>query len=425
MPLICTGKDNTNALLKAWKKLARSLLLGAALVLSCLPTDLQASGEDQILRLIGPQDAFILAGPDNSLLLHKNADKKLIPASTLKLVSALAVMDVLGRDYRFETHIYAAPDNAVTIKGFGDPLLISEIVTDMVAAVRRAARQRNLQIQGLYVDDTYFKKPIVIPGTTPSLQPYDAPVGAFCVNFNTVNYRIVNGSIRSAETQTPLLPYAENLIRRNGSGKGDRIVLSHDNDTIALYGAHLVAYFLIDGKDTTNENLGLRSVNPVTDSRLLVYRSPLVLTDLVHRMMSFSNNFIANQLVIAAGAARYGAPGTLEKAARLLNTYGRQTLGLTDMTIVEGSGISRQNRLTARSLLQVLAEFEPYHTLLRNQGAEYFKTGTLSGVSSRVGYLQRPDGGRYRFVIVMNSPGGSAVRIKRALGDYLRENRYP
>jgi len=402
-----------------------SLLVFTALVLSCLPTDLQASGEDQVLRLIGPQDALILAGPDNSLLLHKNANRKLIPASTLKLVSALAVMDILGQDYRFETHLYAGPQNAVTIKGFGDPLLISEIVTDMVAAVRRAARQRDLQIQRLYVDDTYFTKPIIIPGTTPSIQPYDAPVGAFCVNFNTVDYRIVNGSIRSAEPQTPLLPFAEKLIRRNSNRHADRIVLSHDNEAIALYAAHLVAYFLTGGEGLANESLGLRSVNPATDDRLLVYRSPLVLTDLIQKMMAFSNNFIANQLVIAAGAARYGAPGTLEKAARLLSTYGRQTLGLTDFTIVEGSGISRRNRLTARSLLQVLTEFEPYRTLLRRQGAEYFKTGTLSGVSSRVGYLRRPAGGHYRFAIIMNSPAGSAVRVKRALEDYLMENHFP
>ena len=143
--------------------IAPSLLLGTALVLSCLPPDLLASGEEQVLRLIGPQDAVILAGPDNALLLHKHADEKLIPASTLKLVSALAVMECLGRDYRFETHVYAGPDNAITIKGFGDPLLISEIVTDMVAAVRRAARQRNLQIQRLYVDDSYFKNPSLSP----------------------------------------------------------------------------------------------------------------------------------------------------------------------------------------------------------------------------------------------------------------------
>jgi len=405
--------------------IAGSLLMCTALILSCLPTDLQASGEDQVLRLIGPQDAFILAGPDNSPLLHKNADKKLIPASTLKLVSALAVMDVLGRDYRFETHFYAGPGNAVIIKGFGDPLLISEIVTDMVAALHRAALQRNLQIQRLYVDDTFFQKPIIIPGTAPSVQPYDAPVGAFCVNFNTVDYRIVNGSIHSAEPQTPLLPFAEKLIRRNRNAKGDRIVLSHDNEAIALYGAHLVAYFLTGGDRLAHDRLGLRSVNPATDTRFLVYRSPLVLTGLVQKMMEFSNNFIANQLVIAAGATRYGAPATLEKAVRLLNTYCRETAGLNDFTIVEGSGISRRNRLTARSLLRVLALFEPYHTLLRRQGAEYFKTGTLAGVSSRVGYLRGPAAGLYRFVIIMNSPGGSAVGVKRALGDYLKENHFP
>jgi len=412
-------------LAKLRRCIAAGLLLCGAGALGYLPADLQASGAKQVLRLVGPQDALVLAAPDNTLLLHKNADKQLIPASTLKLLSALAVVDTLGRDYRFETHVYAVPDNAITIKGFGDPLLISEIVADMAAAIRRSAQQHNLQIQRLYIDDTYFKKPIAIPGTAPSNQPYDAPVGAFCVNFNTVNYRILNGSIHSAEPQTPLLPFAEELIRLRGTCKGDRIVLSHDNEAIALYGAHLSAYFLTGYNTAAIADIGLRSVNPDTDTRLLVYRSPLVLTDLVQKMMAYSNNFISNQLVIAAGAARYGAPGTLEKAARLLNDYGRHTLGLTDITIMEGSGISRRNRVTARALLRVLEAFERYHTLLRNQGPEYFKTGTLSGVKSRVGYLRRPAGGLYRFVIIMNSPGGSAVRIKRALGDYLKGNHYP
>lgn len=401
------------------------LVLCCALALGCLSAELQAAGQERVLRLIGAQDALVLAGPDDTILLQKNADTPLIPASTLKLVSALAVMDALGRDHRFETHFYTSTSDAVTIKGFGDPLLVSEIVADMAAAFHAATQHSNIRIRRLYVDDTYFKKPIKIPGTTPSTQPYDAPPGAFCVNFNTVNYRIVDGNIHSAEPQTPLLPFAAQMIRRNHSGTGDRIVLSHDKDAIALYAARLCAHFLTRTNSPVVEQVGLRPVDPAADTRLLVYRSPLRLTDLVQKMMAYSNNFIANQMVIAAGANRYGPPGTLAKGVRMLKAYCRQTLDLQHFTIVEGSGIARQNRMTARSLLRVLTTFEPHRNLLRNQKDEYFKTGTLTGVSSRVGYLRRPAGGFYRFVIMMNTPGRSAVRVKRALGDYLKENHFP
>lgn len=384
-----------------------------------------AVGEKPVLELIGTRDALVLAGPDNRILLQKNARTPLVPASTLKLLSALAVMDALGADYRFETRFYTAGDGAIRVKGFGDPLLISEVVADMAAQVSRAARREGKRIHSLYADDTYFTRPIVIPGVTASSEPYDAPVGALCVNFNTVNYRIEDAKVLSAEPQTPLLPFAEALIRRHGKGPGGRIVLAHDNHAIALYGAHLFAHFLNEHPTANIDRVAMAPANQPAGKRLLVCRSPFSLDQLVEKMMAFSNNFVANQLVIAAGAKKYGAPGTLEKGVRLLEAYGRHTLSIENFTLVEGSGVSRQNRFTALALLRVVAAFEPHHHLLRHKNGEYYKTGTLKGVRARVGYLRRPAGGLYRFVIVSNTPGKSAARIKQALGDYLIRNGYP
>ncbi len=399
-------------------------------VLICLlllfkPVNLPAAGEAQVLRMIGPGDALILASPDHRTLLQKNIHTPLIPASTLKLLSALAVMDTLGRDHRFETRFYAGADGVIRIKGFGDPLLISEIVAEMAIQVFEAARHNGRAISSLLVDDTYFATPIEIPGVMPSSEPYDAPVGAFCVNFNTVNYRVENNTVLSAEPQTPLLPFAESLIRQHGIRGGGRIVLSHANHAIALYGAHLLAYFLAENGAAGIEQVGIASASTSRGSRLLIYRSPFGLTELVKKMMAFSNNFVANQLVIAAGAKKFGAPGTLAKGVRLLESYCLDKLALKAFTLVEGSGISRQNRFTALALLKIVAEFEPYHDLLRYRDGEYFKTGTLKGVRSRVGYIRRPAGGFYRFVIVVNTPGRSAVSINRALTGYLIQNGYP
>ncbi len=396
-----------------------------ALILSGLPPPLHAAGEDRVLQMIGPGDALILAAPDHRIILQKNINTPLIPASTLKLLSALAVMDTLGRKHRFETHFYAGADGAVRIKGFGDPLLISEIVAEMAAQLLKAAHGRDREIRSLLVDDTYFAKPIEIPGVMPSSEPYDAPVGAFCVNFNTVNYRVANNTVLSAEPQTPMIPFAANLIRQNSARGGGRIVLAHDHNAIALYGAYLTGHFLNKNGTSGIESIGMASENTPADTRLLVYRSPLGLTELVKKMMAFSNNFVANQLVIAAGAKKYGPPGTLSKAVRMLESYCHEKLALEAFTLVEGSGISRQNRLTALALLKIVAEFEPYHDLLRHREGEYFKTGTLTGVSSRVGYIRKPGGGLYRFVIVANTPGKSSARIRRILTGYLIQNDYP
>ncbi|PQP32719.1 D-alanyl-D-alanine carboxypeptidase, partial [Desulfobacteraceae bacterium SEEP-SAG10] len=63
-------------------------------------------------------------------------------------------------------------------------------------------------INDLVLDGSYFKDPVLIPGVASTYEPYDAPNGALCVNFNTVNFRRdKNGAYVSAETQTPLLPF--------------------------------------------------------------------------------------------------------------------------------------------------------------------------------------------------------------------------
>jgi D-alanyl-D-alanine carboxypeptidase/D-alanyl-D-alanine-endopeptidase (penicillin-binding protein 4) len=143
--------------------------------------------------------------------------------------------------------------------------------------------------------------------------------------------------------------------------------------------------------------------------RLLVrYASPYVLTDVISRLMEFSNNFIANQLFIAAGIQAYGQPGTLDKGIRASQEYLRKELQIETLQLVEGSGISRDNRLSAMHLDRLLVRFYPYRQLLRRQGNELFKTGTLNGVRSRAGYIEDGKGGSYRFAVIINTPGKTA-----------------
>ena len=77
------------------------------------------------------------------------------------------------------------------------------------------------------------------------------------------------------------------------------------------------------------------------------------------------------------------------------------------------------NTRTGRLSYQVLQEFLPYHYLMRRQGREYYKTGTLNGVSTRAGYIKRTDGKFYRYVIMFNTPGKSTntliLRLLRIL----------
>jgi D-alanyl-D-alanine carboxypeptidase/D-alanyl-D-alanine-endopeptidase (penicillin-binding protein 4) len=66
-------------------------------------------------------------------------------------------------------------------------------------------------------------------------------------------------------------------------------------------------------------------------------------------------------------------------------------------------------------MLRVLDKFKPHHRLMRRKGREFYKTGTLHGVSTRAGYIVSENGGMYRYAVMFNTPGKSAKPIMRKL----------
>ena len=160
-------------------------------------------------------------------------------------------------------------------------------------------------------------------------------------------------------------------------------------------------------------------INDASDRLIFRYVSSSSLAEMVVKLLEHSNNFMTNQLLIATGAKIIGPPGTLAKGVTIASDYAREMLDIDNIAIVEGSGISRDNQISAVEMSQVLREFLPYHYLMRRQGREYYKTGTLYGVSTRAGYIKRTDGKFYRYVIMFNTPGKSTntliLRLLRIL----------
>jgi len=70
---------------------------------------------------------FLLTDKTGKALLSENPNKPLIPASILKIVTSVAAISYLGEEYRYQTHFYYDYQSSnLFIKGFGDPLFISE-----------------------------------------------------------------------------------------------------------------------------------------------------------------------------------------------------------------------------------------------------------------------------------------------------------
>ena len=359
---------------------------------------------------IGPRDAVMVAASDGTPLAHINADKPLIPASILKILTALTALEILGANYQFNTDFLVDEHNNLKIKGYGDPLLISE----RVHTIANALAEKQRVIKHIILDDSFFKQPMSIPGRGTSSQPYDAPNGALCVNFNTVAFEQRQGQWVSAEPQTPLLPFVVPKIESTGLTAG-RITFAGSSDEALQYTGHLFRFFLQQAGIETKGSILRGQVSYETDKMLWQYQSEDNLGQVVKALLEFSNNFMANQVLLVLGAHGFGAPATVQKGLSVLNSFYQKVLGISTGQIVEASGISRRNRLTARAMITILNRFEPYHMLLRHQDHQFYKTGHLKGIRTRAGYLFDGHGNRWQFAILLNTAGKTTHGIMRII----------
>lgn len=389
------------------KKCIQGLLITALLLTTATA---HAGSWKTIGRLIDRNDAIAVMDGKGRMVYSKHPDRKLIPASILKVFTALVAFHYLGEDHRFATEFYLDNRFNLIIKGYGDPLLISEEIHDICGRLGNTIKS----MRDIALDDSYFQEPLTIPGVSSTAEPYDAPNGALCVNFNTVTFRKKNGQYVSGESQTPLLPMALKRIRKTGLKKG-RITLSHNHNEITMYTGKIFNYFFNLHGIQTSGVIREQIVDDTADRLIHTHVSRYSTAQIIAKLLEYSNNFTANQLLIASGAKRYGAPGNLKKGVDAAKAYAAKHLGIRDIVISEGSGIARNNRISANEMLMILNQFAPHRALMRQGNGEYFKTGSLSKVKTRAGYIESVSGSTYRYVVMVNTPSKTTDKIMAAL----------
>jgi D-alanyl-D-alanine carboxypeptidase/D-alanyl-D-alanine-endopeptidase (penicillin-binding protein 4) len=346
-------------------------------------------------------------------LVAQNTDEPFVPASVTKIVTAWLAMEVLGGDYRFETRFYLDDKRVLYVRGGGDPFLISEelapLATELVAAVGKEP------IAGIVLDASYYPPNLRIPGIVDTDKAYNALNSALAVNFNTVNAVRSGNKVRSAETQTPITPLAIAQFRLRGpNGKG-RISLSQDLTVSLQYAGELIAAFIARAGGSVKGKISTGTV-PAGLKLVYVHHQSRTLSQILVELLRASNNYIANQVFLEIGAHRLGGPVSLEKSLQVANEMLAAHGLATAIHLEEGSGISRNNRFTARGLAKVLELFAPHADLLRGHDGGMNKTGTMEGVRTLAGYADTSSHGRVRFVISLTGNDGEMrFRLLRAI----------
>ncbi|MDP3695684.1 MAG: D-alanyl-D-alanine carboxypeptidase [Desulfocapsaceae bacterium] len=354
--------------------------------------------------------------PNGHITAANNSEAPFVPASTLKIITSLAALDILGPDYRFPTRIFRDRESNLYIQGSGDPFLLTENITAIAQKLHDAGIQ---EVGNLIVDDSAGSIDSPADGCDNTTNPYDAWNSGLAVNFNSIAIRVApDRTIATDDPKVPFLPMMQaigatlppghhhvnvNAFAATGS------LSNTQRYTGELFGA------LMENQQIVIRGKIMAGQTPAAAAPVLTYLSEKTVREMIQQCLKYSNNFIANQLFLASGAARFGTPATWEKGRAALRSYIKEELKLpeTETVMIEGSGLSRQNRITPRAMITALQKFAPYKELLPVKNGIPLKSGTLTGVYCYAGYLPQQQGAP--FVILLNQTQNNRDKILQIL----------
>ncbi len=105
-----------------------------------------------ISKVLALPNASLLMEEDGHMLISRHADRPMVPASTMKILTALASIQRWGMGHRFHTDFHMTGDGRLWVKGEGDPYLVSEELDRIVATLKRKGIR---SVNGLGLDSCY------------------------------------------------------------------------------------------------------------------------------------------------------------------------------------------------------------------------------------------------------------------------------
>jgi len=399
-------------------------------------------------------------------LLAWNADQPMNPASTMKLVTTLAALEVLGPTYSWPTEAYAhgtlAGDTLhgdLVLKGYGDPKLDLERFWNLLSELRSRGLR---EIRGdLVVDRSYFQLEHTDPSrfdNEPS-RPYNVMPDALLINFKSVRMQFIpepdSGTVRILPTpafaqvqilnqlalgaggcnampdrpqvqmEVPRLTFTGVFPRDCGEHSRNFALLGPDEYALSLFRQ---AWAGMGGSFYG----GVRSHNVDAQAQRLFVAQSAPLAEIIRDINKFSNNVMARHLFLTLSGVQ-GAPATTERSAQAVRDWLRASgIEAPELVMENGAGLSRIERISARTLARILlrgfaSPLMPEYvaslpivgvdgTVRRRlgdssaAGQAHIKTGYLGGVRAVAGYVRNPSGKWLTVVAVINHPAAAEAQ---------------
>lgn len=415
-----------------------------------LPASVVADWRSDLDRLLqGKNSIGVLAldlASQRSYYRH-NADIPFKPASVMKLLTSAVALRELGPEYTFGTEVWARGQQGdrVTIlgvKGFGDPSLTLEQTWLLARAIRKEGIRN---IDTLILDDSAF----IATAERPGQSAYQAQATALALSFNAVAFNVcprhemaarivadpweaapkIIGTIKSVSSGSTSFSIDESYRANSryysvaGSinrADGCRTVYRSVTNPLSYFGSVFESYLQSLGVTVIQRR---RGTMPAGSKLLLKHKSkPLrqIISDLNH----YSSNFTAEQILFNLGR-REGDQLDRQLGLERIKQY-LVNLGFADngVNLVDASGLSHKNRLSAAVLAAVLVDMATSRALsidyqaslpvagrsgtlkgrrFNSNATVRAKSGSLDGVTTLAGYAESVGGKRSVFVILQNN----------------------
>jgi len=460
---------------------------------------------NQILMDAGPSNAIwavrILRTADGHPVYDRNGYTSLVPASNTKLYTTAAALDQLGPEFRYRTALFAdgpVEDGVLrgplVVRGSGDPAIGGRFtdgdITHTFRAWADSLKAKGIsRIDGDIVgDDNIFDDVPLGFSWSWDDEPfwYSAEISGLSFNDNNVDFTITPRSrtepgiitweplgtdyIR-VENATVTVHADSQLVegysRERGTndfrlyssipeGRTDPESLTIKNPT--LFFVHVLRDVLIrqgisvSGTPRDVDDMSLRP-DYGRMQRIAVHESA-TLSRIVHVINKRSQNLYAEQVLKTLGTRKHAKGASARDGIEVArNLFAEARIDTSLLHLVDGSGLSRRNLVTAdmtADLLQHMAH-HPDTTLQRvfreslpvagldgtlssrmrgtaAQGNLRAKTGTLGGASALSGYVTSSNGVGYTFVLMANNYTGSASGVRRTqdrIGAFLARHVSP
>ena len=456
--------------LEALIKLFYSLLFAFFLIAHARAEALPPSVREALLKADVPESAVSIVVQEVNQtrpLLHLNEAWPMNPASTMKLLTTFAGLELLSPAYQWKTEAYldGRLENGVlqgdfVLKGYGDPKFTIEQFWLWLAELRARGLR---EIRGdLLLDRRFFELP---PGSDRSfdsdtVRAYNVSPDALLLNFNTLHlrYRPENGRLR-AIVEPPIdgIIIDNQLVTKyteSCDNWDDTILVQATDERLLLQGGYpaecgerehnlsvlshtryVEAVFRAVWQQLGGSFSGkVRDGVVRQEAQLFATHRSEPLSQLIRDINKFSNNVMARQLFLTLTSA--GEPAAIasipRSSAAMRDWLTKKGLDFPELVLENGSGLSHQERISTAHMAQLLqsvtespfsAELVASLPILGVDGSvkkrlktspaashAHLKTGTLDGVKTLAGFVQARSGKQWIVVFFINHPNAKRAQ---------------